>query len=548
MSLLQSCDTFADLAAVLSIDEAKLRAFAYKLPDSKKYKPRFFSKRDGSIRTLFAPHSTLKMIQRKLADELTGLYRPNSRAFAYIKERGIRANAAAHLRHRAIFCIDLVDFFGQINFGRIRGRLMAEPYNLTNSVATAIARLTTHSNQLPFGAPSSPVLSNMICSAMDAQLTDLGRDHGCFYTRYADDIVFSTQKRRFPPQVARLLEVDGVTQVSPGQELEHIVVSNGFAINPGKTRLRGRAESQIICGVLVNERLNVRRELRREVRALLHAWGKFGPEKVQNLWTSKFGHPDDKSFERALRGKIEFLRHIRGENDDLVWKAAERFNELTTGSKINYDQPVDWRSHLHRSVCVIFAESADINQDGAVSRQGSGFVVRNGYVITNAHVACYPDGSPVEKLTADIGGLSLPGLELEIVAKSLDLDIAVLRAKDELTRAALANRALEIDFSASLETGATMTLAGYPNHQEGDTLHVALGHVTGSSKINHLAVTRVSTSVIYGNSGGPILDEKGHVIAVAVCGSGTNDAPYTIHNGAIPARTIRTFVESVISQ
>ncbi len=174
LSELGGCRTFADLAALLRVEEAKLRHFVYIRRSRNNYKLRPFQKKNGTWRLLAIPHSTLKMIQRRLDAELGKIYRPSSRAFAYIKGRDIRGNAALHLRHRAVFSIDLTDFFAQINFARIRGRLMAQPYNLTNSVATAIARLTTCNNQLPFGAPTSPVLKllHALCRRYRVQHTE----------------------------------------------------------------------------------------------------------------------------------------------------------------------------------------------------------------------------------------------------------------------------------------------------------------------------------------------------------------------------------------
>lgn len=391
----------------MGVDPKVLRAFAYQRSANLNYKQRPFQKRDGSYRTLAIPHSTLKQIQAKIAQQLATLYRPSSRAFAYIQGRDIRGNAATHLRHRLIFTIDLVDFFDQINFGRVRGRLMAKPYNLSDAVATTIARLTVLDDKLPFGAPSSPIISNMICSALDAELASLGRETGSFYTRYADDIVFSTQKGRFAHQIATLAEMEGIQKVLPGTELEAIIQRHGFQINASKTRLKTRHDSQIICGVQVNEKLNVRRALRREIRALLHAWQKFGTEKVQKFWVEKYGNPAERDFEASLRGKIEFMRYIRGENDEVIFSTVEQFNFLTSGRPINYEKPINWRESLHSKVCLIMAESDDLEKEGARGTQGSGFVIEGGLIVTNAHVACYRDGTPLEKIEvrfADLRG------------------------------------------------------------------------------------------------------------------------------------------------
>ena len=520
-----------------------MKSFAYDRPDSKRYKTRPFIKRNGVIRQIAVPHSTLKMIQRRLLLELEKLYRPHSRAFAYIKGRGIRSNATTHLGRKHIFSVDIKDFFDQINFGRVRGRLMAQPYGLSNSIATTIACLTTFDNKLPFGGPTSPILSNMICSGLDAELAKLGRDTGSFYTRFADDMVFSTQKSRFAHQIAQLVDEDGVGKIIPGPDLDQIVTKHGFTLNPAKTRLKSRQDRQIVCGVMCNEKLNIRRELRREIRAILNAWQKYGEDKAQEYWVSNYGRPENSSFELSLRGKIEFMRHIRGENDETVWKTVQKFNQLTSGSLISYEPPTDWRAELERSICIVAAESGDIKKADAVARQGSGFVIQDGLIVTNAHVACYADGSSVEKLSVSFRDLAFGALDVELLRSSIDADVAILRIKDQaLATSLIEARALDFDFNASTEVGATVTLAGYPNHTDGDTAHVAVGHVTGKSQYLGLELFRISQNVIYGNSGGPVLDDRGKILGIAVCGSGESDAPYTVHNGAIPAKAVRDFL------
>jgi RNA-directed DNA polymerase len=547
-SALQAISKFSELAGLLEIDEKTLRRFSFGADQPvKRYSTDLFRKRDGTYRQLAIPHSTLKMIQRRLLVELEKLYYPNSRSFAYTKGRGIRDNAKAHIRRRIVFSIDLRDFFDQINFGRIRGRLIAAPYSLTNSVATTIAKLTTFQNKLPFGAPTSPILSNMICGGLDAELRRFGEENACYYTRYADDIVFSSQRSRFPSQVVRIIEEEGAREILPGVELDKIITAHGFEVNPSKTRLKTQHDSQIICGVVCNSKLNVRLALRREVRALLHAWQKFGRDKVQDLWVSKYGHSEEDHFESALRGKIEFIRHIRGDDDVVVWNIVDRFNALTTGRGINYQRPAslrdDWRAKIERSVCIVYAQSEGVSKEGAVSRQGSGFVIADGLILTNNHVACYPDGSAVENLTVKFSDIAIP-IEVKVLRSSTSLDIALMHPRDPMWTNSMRPRAVDFDFG-DIRQGKPITLAGYPNYRDGDSIHMASGHITGTSTLtalNSLEVFRISPNVIYGNSGGPVFNEEGRVLGVAVCGSGLSDAPYEIHNGAIPSSSMKDLI------
>jgi hypothetical protein len=100
--------------------------------------------------------------------------------------------------------IDLEDFFGTVNLGRVRGFFIKERnFALKPRVATVLAQIACHDNALPQGSPCSPVISNLIGHVLDIQLSALARKTGCTYSRYADDITFSTNKQVFPPAIAK---------------------------------------------------------------------------------------------------------------------------------------------------------------------------------------------------------------------------------------------------------------------------------------------------------------------------------------------------------
>lgn len=139
----------------------------------------------------------------------------------------------------------------------------------------------------------------------------------------------------------------------------------------------------------------------------------------------------------------------------------------------------------------------------------------------------------------------LGGLAAEVVKSSTTLDLAVLRVTDPTFASILPQRALKLRMGAFPDTGETLTLSGYPNYQDHDSVHIAETHVTGRSRLYGMQLFRIAANVIYGNSGGPVLNGKGEVVGVAVCGSGINDAPYTIHNGAIPMCEAQAFLASV---
>lgn len=177
-------ETREDVAAILGISERSLRYFLYKKRPENMYHTFKIPKKDGTTREISAPDKALKEIQRKLANVLSAVYEPKVCAYGFIDEKNNVGNAEQHTKKRLVFNIDLKDFFSQIHFGRVRGLLMNAPYSLPDEAATTIAQIACFNGRLPQGAPSSPVITNMICIPLDNALMRLAKSTGCVYTRY----------------------------------------------------------------------------------------------------------------------------------------------------------------------------------------------------------------------------------------------------------------------------------------------------------------------------------------------------------------------------
>jgi hypothetical protein len=130
------------------------------------------------------------------------------------------------------------------------------PIEASEPVARALANLTTYDGSLPQGAPTSPILSNLICRQLDSRLFQWARDNGYAYTRYADDLTFSTNRNSFPE--------------GDRSFVKEIVEEEGFSVHPDKERLMPRYGRQMVTGLVVNEKVNVPREFVDGLRALLH--------------------------------------------------------------------------------------------------------------------------------------------------------------------------------------------------------------------------------------------------------------------------------------
>ncbi|QHV01818.1 RNA-directed DNA polymerase [Synechocystis sp. CACIAM 05] len=325
-----------DVARLLNLDYRRLAHHIYHVPTEQKYKTFTLPKKTGGERTISTPISALKIIQWKLNQVLTTVYEVKPSAHGFVPGKNIVTNAKAHAGKRFVLNLDLADFFGTVNFGRVRGLFMNVPYNLPASVATVLAQICCHENKLPQGAPTSPIITNMLCAKMDSQLQRLAKECRATYTRYADDITFSTTLKEFPEALAYAIETEDGDKLLLGDRLLGIIADNGFNINEKKIRLQVRGNHQEVTGLTTNEFPNVKRTYVRQIRAMLHAWAKFGLAAAEREYRQKYNTKarlavkGEVNFKQVLKGKIEFLGMVKGKNDSLYVKLSKEFKNLSS--------------------------------------------------------------------------------------------------------------------------------------------------------------------------------------------------------------------------
>lgn len=326
---LQSRD---DIAKLLEITTKQLNFHLYVLPPTKKYKVFIVPKKSGEPRQISAPASPIKVIQRKLIQVLESVYQPKIATYGFVKGRDIIKNARLHKKRRYVLNIDLENFFPSIHFGRVRGMFMKKPYNLNDEVSTILAQICCHNSVLPQGAPTSPIISNMICARLDAKLKQLAKEHYCTYSRYADDITFSTNRSKFPSALAYLSDIG---QIEVGGELSSLIEENGFKVNSKKVRLQVEQQRQGVTGLIVNKYPNVPRKYVKQVRAILHAWDKYKIDSTarnyfENHAKHKYSNPlvYRPPLQKIVLGKIQFIGMVKGKNSRVYLRLLREFSRL----------------------------------------------------------------------------------------------------------------------------------------------------------------------------------------------------------------------------
>ncbi len=254
-----------DLADLLEVPFKTLSFYVYKKHN---YREFTLTKRGGGFRHISTPSTSLLLIQKKLAQVLAAVYGTRGPVHGFVRKRSIKTNARRHLGARWLLNFDLKDFFPSIHYGRVAGLFAGKAYALPESVASLIARICCYKASLPAGAPTSPIIANMICAKLDAELKALAWASGCTYTRYADNISVSTKAEAFSPDI--VVPIHRRKNWVLGEKIVNIVQANTFDVNSYKTRVRSDHSGQHVTGIRINNRiLNVSKALVRQLRAML---------------------------------------------------------------------------------------------------------------------------------------------------------------------------------------------------------------------------------------------------------------------------------------
>lgn len=518
-----------DLADLLEVKWTYFQYILYRKDSSSLYQKFTIKKKSTGDRLICTPVLNLKILQRKLNQILQLVYNPKPSVHGFTLNKSVLTNAKKHVKKRYVFNVDLENFFPSINFGRVRGMFMGKPYLLPPEVATALTRLCCFENQLPQGAPTSPVISNMLVAQLDSKLQTLAKECRCIYTRYADDMTFSTTSRKFPDELA-IVKYDeiGIFSIKVGNKLSEIINSSGFRINNNKVRLLTPKMRQEVTGLTVNKFPNVTRKFIRQVRAMLHAWRAYGLRKAQIRYLQKyytkhrnpeFGLP---SFENVVNGKINYIRMIRGKNDPIYQKLAIEYNKLSGIKKdSSHGDSGSLRKKIEDALWVIECE-----EDG---RQGTAFMLDGVGLITCSHVLG-------RKSLAWQYGKEGEKFPINILRQDKDIDLAIL------TIDSTCEASLNISLKGDMELDEEITIAGFPNYNIGTTPHIDSGKVSAKRPVSGISRSSITAIISKGCSGGPVLDKSHAVVGVMVTGADMDEVASgegpSIDFGVIPINAL----------
>jgi len=312
------------LAKITDTDYIYLRSTVERKRESSNYKMYAIQKRSGGRRFIHSVSGKLLAVQKFLNNEILQKIEPHPSSFAFHSGGGIKECAAMHCKARWIFKFDLKNYFHAIseidvykiflNIG-YRPLLAFElsrlctttrlPEHLTSLLYKKVSirknydfycDLSGKMGVLPQGAPTSPMLSNLVANDLDILLTNYSNTHGFVYTRYADDITISA--------------IDLPKNISIGKlkyEITRIIRKCKFMENKKKTKILGPGSKKLVLGLLVdgsNPKLS--RETYKRIDTHIHASLKYG---VINA-SEHLGFDSPIGYYNHLSGLVAYVKDV----------------------------------------------------------------------------------------------------------------------------------------------------------------------------------------------------------------------------------------------
>ena len=304
-----------------------------------------------------SPIPRLKFILRCINEFLQEIYVPARYVTGFVRNVSVVDNGRFHVGKRYIYTIDLANFFESIKLDMVESSLVQTPYCFDSVIAKTIASISSVKNRennticLSQGSPLSPILSNIVCAELDKRLNGLASFYDAAYSRYADDITFSSQKNLFNKEGEFT------------QSVIKIVKSNKFKINKNKVHIYGPQCCHYVTGIVTNEKVNIQRDYIRSIRNILYIWDRYGIKeaykKFDSIYQKKNMGKMTPFIGDSLRGQIDYLGTVRGKDDPIYMRFKSKLDDLLSIpfkpfcgeyerrniEELNLDSPIIFKGH-----------------------------------------------------------------------------------------------------------------------------------------------------------------------------------------------------------
>ncbi|MEZ2348087.1 reverse transcriptase family protein [Terriglobus sp. RCC_193] len=327
--------TLKHFATRADVSYSSLRRFVSH--DQKAYRHFYIRKRAGGARLIFVPEPELLKAQRWITEHLLNLIQVHRRSFAFSPGSSIVKCASKHCGAQWLIKFDVRDFFTSIS--EIQVYRVFRSLNYGRLVSFELSRICTFAPEmspryelgawrnwhqsnidfyehkgigyLPQGAPTSPMLSNLVMRELDEVLMLIGKEHGLVYTRYADDLTFSTKSTKYSRAQAKALQ----------KKVQKCLVSEGLRLKATKTTITPPGSRKVVLGLLVD---GVTPALPREFKSLLRQHFHYLEDDVAKH-ARKRQFDSISGMRRHIRGLIDFANMV---DSSYASPLLHRFNEI----------------------------------------------------------------------------------------------------------------------------------------------------------------------------------------------------------------------------
>lgn len=256
-------------------------------------------------RQITAPSKNLKLRQRWILKHILNEVNLPDCVHGFVRGKSIVSNAKCHINKREIGCIDIKDFFPSISVNRVVK--VFKDLKFDDEVASELGVLCTFNRVLPQGAPTSPMLANIIFKQIDLEILKYTENRELTYSRYADDITISG-------------DIDIQNYIC---EIKEIISKYGFKINENKTHIMKNNYRKIVTGLVVSDKVRVPRKFKRKLRQEIYYCQKFGVEQhLKNI-----GRTSAVNFKEHMYGKAYFIKMVeKKEGENFLKKLDDIFS------------------------------------------------------------------------------------------------------------------------------------------------------------------------------------------------------------------------------
>ena len=255
-------------------------------------------KRNGKFRTIYEPNYILKNIQRNILNNILNNKSISKYAKAYKKGIFLKDNAIDHLNKNIILKLDIKNFFESINFIDIYNNCFQIEY-FPKEIGMLLTHLCTYNNYLPQGSPTSSYISNLVMKEFDETIGEFCDKNNISYTRYSDDLTFSGN---FNPSIII-------------NKIRKHLLKLGFEINNEKIHIIKKGNRQTVTGIVVNKKLQVSCNFRKEIRKQIYYIKKYGIKSHLEFTNNNIF---EIKYLNSLYGKINYVLQINKSDKEFI--------------------------------------------------------------------------------------------------------------------------------------------------------------------------------------------------------------------------------------